>query len=294
MPEAAVPRTAVPRTAVRRVLFIPQRFSDYRMWGDIPARLAGRAKAIHLDQHLQLAWADSRTVVASVRGLLAPGGCDVAVAAGDTCPFAVELADAGLAGSLVLLDPEIPFDRIPDDVEVSFGAVPDDILAPYEPIVSALHDADPDEWRDLIVGLVRQTMAAGADPAELERAVSIAADHAAEVRAELQAFAAADAAERDLPDEVQLARFRTRGRWLDQLASLTLPVVTVVPAAARSRATTLSRLAPPQHEVVLTQARYVLLPGGRDGQAAAAIERMLDRAAGQPPPAEGQPPAGDS
>jgi hypothetical protein len=36
-----------------RILFVPDRFSDYRMWSDIPDRLAGRVEAIHFEQHRQ-------------------------------------------------------------------------------------------------------------------------------------------------------------------------------------------------------------------------------------------------
>jgi len=200
------------------------------------------------------------------------------VAAGRASPFAVTLAAAGLALGLVLAEPDIPFDRIPDDVEFALDPPDANVLAPYEPLVSAMYDASPERWREMVIDVLRQTTRPDLPPAELELAVQIATDHAADMRAELLAFAAADAADRELPDAVQLAQLHARGRWLDQLATLAIPVMTVVPAPMRPYAQTVSRYAA-DAEIVITGS--TIQPGGaQDGardQAAAAIERMLGR-----------------
>ncbi len=268
---------------MQRVLLIPDRFSDYRMWGGIPDRLAHSAEVSHLDRLIQLPWSGgSGAIVELVRGQR-PGGWDVVAAAGQASPFAVALAAAGLARGLVLAEPEIPFNRIPDDVEFALDLPDEHVLAPYQPLVSALHEAGPEQWRDLTIDVLRQTARRDLPPGELDLAVQIATDHAAEVRAELLAFAAADAAERELPDDVQLAQLHARGRWLDQLATLTVPVMTVVPAPMRHYAQTVSRYAA-EAEIVITGS--TIQPGGaREGardQAAVAIERMLDRVSGRP------------
>jgi hypothetical protein len=105
---------------VQRVVLIPDRYSDHRVWADLPGRLADRADVIHLDEHIQLPWAAGVTaIVAAARVVLSPAGCDVAAGAGQACPFAVALGRAGLARSLVLFAPEVPFDRIPDDVDLT-------------------------------------------------------------------------------------------------------------------------------------------------------------------------------
>jgi hypothetical protein len=266
---------------MQRVLLVPDRFSDYRMWGGIPDRLAGRAEVSHLDRLIQLPWSGgSGAVVRLARGQR-PGGWDVVVAAGRASPFAVALAEAGLTRGLVLAEPEIPFNRIPDEVEFTLKLPDDDVLAPYEPLVSAMHDASPEQWRDMMIECLRQTSRPDLAPAELDLAIQMATDHAADVRAELLAFAAADAAERDLPDEVQLAQLHARGRWLDQLAKLTVPVMTVVPAPMRHYAQTVSRYAAEAEIVIIGS---TIQPGGaQDGvrdEAAAAIVRMLDRVGG--------------
>ncbi len=263
---------------MQRVLLIPDRFSDYRMWAGIPARLARRAEVSHLDRLIQLPWGGPSGAVVDLARAQQPGGWDVVVAAGQASPFAVALAAAGLAFGLVLAEPEIAFDRIPDDVEFALDLPPDDVLAPYEPLVSAMHDASPEQWRDMMIDVLRQTSRSDLPRAELDLAVQIATDHSADLRAQLLAFAAADAAEREVPDDVQLAQLRARGRWLDQLATLAIPVITVVPAPMRPYAQTVSRYAA-EAEIVITDS--TIQPGGaRDGardRAAAAIERMLDR-----------------
>lgn len=263
----------------RRVLFIPDRFTDYRMWGEIPDRLSERAEVSHLDRLIQLPWSGSSGAVVELARGQRPGGWDVVVAAGRACPFSVALAAAGLARGLVLAEPDIPFSRIPDDVDFALDMPDAELLAPYEPLVSAMHDASPEEWRDMMIEVLRQTSRPDLPPAELDLAVQMAADYAAEARAELLAFAASCARERELPDEVQLAQLHASAQWLDQLATLTIPMMTVVPAGIRHRAETVSRLAA-EAEIVITDS--TIQPGGaRDGaraQAAAAIDRMLDRA----------------
>ena len=268
---------------MQRVLLIPDRFTDYRMWGEIPDRLAHRAEVSHLDLLIQLPWSGASGAVVELARGQRPGGWDVVVAAGRASPFAVALAAAGLARGLVIAEPEIPFNRIPDDLEFALELPDDDVLAPYEPLVSAMHDASPEQWRDMMIEVVRQTTRPDLPPSELHLAIQMATDHAADVRAELLAFVAADAADRDLPDDVQLAQLHARGRWLDQLATLTVPVMTVVPAPMRHYAQTVSRYAG-EAEIVITDSSIQpggARPGARD-QAAAAIERLLDRVCSRP------------
>ncbi|HEY7324282.1 MAG TPA: hypothetical protein VH520_05600 [Streptosporangiaceae bacterium] len=267
---------------MQRVLLIPARFTDWRMWAGIPDRLSRRAAVSHLDQLISLPWTGAPDAVAGLARGQAPGGWDVVVAAGQACPFAVALGAAGLARGIVLAEPEIPFDRIPEDVDVVIEPPDPDVLAPYEHLVAALHDADPEQWRALVRQAVRQTSPSAVPPAELDLAVQLAGDHAADFRAELLAFEAASAAERSLPDPGQLARLHARGHWLDQLAALTIPVVTVVPAVRRYVAETIGKLAV-YPEAALTDGTILAggaQPGARD-QAAAAIERLLEVVGGQ-------------
>ena len=274
---------------MQRVVLIPDRFSDHRMWADLPDRLGGRAEVIHLDEYIQLPWAAGETaIVAAARVVLSSDGCDVAAAAGQACPFAVALARAGLARSLVLYSPEVPFDRIPDDVDLTLDQPGADFLAPYQPLIDALTDGDPDRFRALLANVLRQTAPATTEPAELDLAIAIASDHAEEMRAELQAFAAVDAVERDLPDDVQLARLRARGQWLDDLAALRVPVLVVAPGRVRFLAETITRLAS-DAGALLTDGADAFAPGGSRAAAVAAVERMLDRVGGREQPHIGSP-----
>jgi hypothetical protein len=265
------------------VLFIPARFTDFRMWAGIPDRLARRAAVSHLDQLIAVPWtAAPDAVVGLARGQV-PDGWDVVVAASQGCPFAVAIAAAGLAHGLVLIQPEIPFDRIPEDVDLGPATPPDfnasqrGELAPYELLVGEMYDATPAEWKTLLTQAIRQTAPAGLTPGELDLALQIAGDHAAEVRAELMDFERAETAERYLPADTQRLWRRERGRWLDVLATLTLPVVTAVPGSERFTGEIIGRLARQYMEPVVTVQGIVppSTAAARD-QAAAAIERLLD------------------
>jgi hypothetical protein len=262
---------------MQHVLFIPDQLTDYRMWAGIPHRLAQRAGVSHLDQLISLPWsADAAAVVPLARGQV-PAGWDVVVAAGRGSPFGVALAVATLARSLVLVEPPIPLDRAAADLDLPLTTPGTDVLLPYEALVSELHDATPDEWRGLLVQTIRQTTPPDVPPDEVDLVVRMAADHAAEARAELIAFEAAEAAGRNPADDQQWKRQRDRGQWLDQLGRLTLPVVTIVPAPRRYAGQVIGRLAEDTQTVVTSGGIVPPSTAVARDQAARAIERLLDR-----------------
>jgi len=263
---------------MQRVLLIPARFTDWRMWAGIPDRLELRATVTHLDQLIQLPWAGAPDAVAGLARSRAPDGWDVLVGAGQGCPFAVALAGAGLGRGLAIIQPEIPFDRIPEDIDVGPAGPDSAVLAPFEVLVGAMHAASPEEWRALLTQTIRQTARPGVPHAELDLMAQIAGDHAAEVRAELLDYERAEVCERYLPEDAQSLWRRERGRWLDQLATLSLPVIAVVPGPERFVGETIGRLTRNLETLVVTEQGIV--PPSTEaarGQAAAAIERLLDR-----------------
>ncbi len=265
---------------MQQVLFIPDQLTDYRMWAGIPDRLAQRAAVSHLDQLISSPGSADLAAVAPLAGNEAPAGWDVVVAAGRSTPFAVALAAAGLARALVLVEPAIPLNRMPEDVDRPTTPYSSDALRPYETLISELHDAPPDEWSELLVQAIRQTTPAGVPPDELELVVRMAADHAAEARAELIAFEAAEAAGWKPADDVQWKRQRDRGEWLDQLATLTLPVLTIVPAPCGFVGRTIGRLTEDTQTVVTASGIVPPSTAVARDQAATAIERLLDRLGG--------------
>jgi hypothetical protein len=262
---------------MQRVLFIPDQLTDHRMWAGIPDRLAQRAAVSHLDQLVSLPWSADPAAVVPLASSQAPAGWDVVVAAGRRAPFATALAAAGLARALVFVEPPIPLDRIPESVDFPDTSPDGDALLPYERLVSELHDALPHEWRDLLVQTIRQATPPDVPPDELDLVLRMAADHAAEARAELIAFEAAETAGRYSADDAPETRQRGSADWLDLLATLTLPVLTIVPVPALYAGRTIGRLTE-DTQIVLTQ-RSVVPPSSsaaRD-QAATALERLLDR-----------------
>jgi len=272
---------------MQQALLIPDRFTDWRMWAGIPGRLAPRSRISHLDQLISLPWAAAPEAVVGLARSQMPAGWDVVVAAGQACPFAVSLAAAGLARGLVLVQPEIPVDRLPADVDLGpatpgLDGLQRGAVAPYETLIGAMHAATPEEWRALLTETIRQTAPPGLPHPELDLMVQIARDHAGEVRAELLDFERAETAERYQPEAAQSLWRRERGRWLDQFAALRLPVLAVVPGPERFIGETLGRIARDFFDTVVTE-RGIVPPStaAARNQAAAAIEGMLDRVSRQ-------------
>jgi hypothetical protein len=266
---------------MQEILFIPDQLTDYRMWAGIPRRLAYRALVSHLDQLIRLPWSAEAAAVVPLARSQAPRGWDVVVAAGRGSPFAVALAAADLARGLVLVEPPVPVNRIPGDLDLPLTTPGRDALLPYEALVSELHDAIPDEWRELLVQTIRQTTPPDVPSDELDLVLRMAADHAAEARAELIAFEAAEAAGWSVADDVQWTRQRDRGQWLDQLARLTVPVLTIVPAAQRFVGQTIGRLGEDTQTVVTASGIVPPSTAVARDQAATAMERLLDRLGGE-------------
>ena len=251
------------------VLFIPDRFMDYRMWSDIPDRIQGRARAIHFDQHAQIPWtADNDEFLDAARRLAADGSFHVVAAAGQAARFAFALAEAGMAKGLVFFGASL--DRMPDDVADLFGAVDWDLtLDPYLPIVSALDEPDAGRRRDILLRVIRETSEADAEPAQLALAAEMMSDHSEELFTDLRASAAAGADGQLPPDPPWLQR-----PWFDRLAELTVPVTAVGAGVSASAIAKRARDAD-----VIDAAGGGLTPAPAAGRASAAeaILRMLDR-----------------
>jgi hypothetical protein len=250
------------------ILFIPDRFSDYRKWSDIPDRLQGRAEAIHFDQHGQIPWTTGATdEFADAARCLAPdGGFDIVVGSGQAARFAFALAEAALAKSLVLFQPWL--DRIPDDLHVDWSAVDEGIELSL-PVLEAVNELDPGRRRDIFVQVLRDTAGPDAEPAELELAIAMSSDHSDEYFADLQDTAAAAADGRAQPDPPWLLR-----PWIDRLAELTVPVTAVGPGLIGEA---IARRARDAEIVDVTGGGALLAPAESRARAAAALLRMLDR-----------------
>ena len=92
-----------------RILFIPDQFTDYRMWSDIPDRIQGRAEVIHFDRHEQIPWtpAAGGGFLDAARRLAADGSFDIVAAAGQAARFGFAVAEAGLARGVVFFYPSL-------------------------------------------------------------------------------------------------------------------------------------------------------------------------------------------
>jgi hypothetical protein len=255
---------------IRSVLFIPDKFMDYRMWSDVPDRIRDRAEAIHFDQHARIPWtAANGGFLAAARRLAGDGRFDVVVAAGQAARFGFAVADAGLATGLVFFYPSL--DRPLGEVVsgVVEDADPAETLGPYQPVVDALDEDDPGRRREVLLQAVRDTAGPGVDPAELDRAVAMMSDHAEEFFAELRAAQAAIACGQPSADPPWLKR-----PWIDHLAELTIPVTAVVAPDARAVGEAVALRAADAEIVV---ARPGLAPVAEPSRSAEALLRMLDR-----------------
>jgi hypothetical protein len=262
------------------ILFIPDQFGDYRLWSDIPDRLQGRAQAIHFDQH-DLPWMSGNGEFLEEARQLAPGGAFHIVAAnGGAARFGFALAEAGLARGLVLFQPSL--DSLPDDVHLDRPSEvdPDHVLDPYMPVLSVLDEPDPGRRREILLEVVRATAGQDLEPAGLELLLAMYSDHADEIFAFLQTFAAegkqAEAAEPTGADEpVELPPWLEQP-WINRLANLAVPVTTVVSARGRAIAEAIARRAK-DAEIVVAGANAGLEPAADRARAADAILRMLRR-----------------
>ena len=250
-----------------RVLFIPDRFMDYRMWSDIPDRLMGRAEAIHFDQHEQMPWTEvNGRFVASARRLAADGSFHIAVAAGQAARFGFALAEAGLAKGLAFFQPS--FDRLPDDIDVDLSGL-DEMITPYQPIVSALDEPDHGKRREILLAVLRETAGQQLEPAQLEAALGMFSDHADEFFADLQPTAEAAADGRTLPDPPWVEH-----PWIDRLSELAVPVTVVAHSRGAVWETVAARA---RHAELVVAAGTGLAPADDRARAADALLRMLDR-----------------
>jgi hypothetical protein len=253
------------------ILFIPDRFSDYRMWSDIPDRLGGRVEAIHFEQHRQIPWpvGPTKKFADTARVLAAEGGFDIVVGAGQAARFAFALAEDGLAKGLVLFNPSL--DCVPDDIHVDFSGPGDldHVLDPYMPVAEALDDPDPARRRDIFLQAMRDTAGPDAEPAELELANAMFSDHADEFFADLRDTSTAAADGSVQPDPPWLLR-----PWLDRLAELLAPV-TAVGAGPYGEA--IARRARDAEIVEVSGGGALLAPAESRARAAEALLHMLDR-----------------
>jgi hypothetical protein len=250
----------------QNILFIPDRFRDYRMWYDIPDRLRGRAEVIHFDQHERIPWtAHSAELVEAARRLTSDSGFDVVAAAGWAARFACALAEAELARGLVFFQPML--DSIPDDVHVDLSGL-EEALAPFRPLASAIHQPDSSRSRDILLQVIRDTAAQDREPAVLEQELAMTSDHAEEFLEHLRATAVAADADSVPPDPPWMGR-----PWIDRLAQLAVPVTAIgigpFPEAVARRAK--------NAEIVPVAGNGGMAPPADRAKAAEALLRMLDR-----------------
>jgi hypothetical protein len=253
-----------------RILFIPDRFTDYRMWSDIPDRIQGRAEVIHFDRHEQMPWtaAAGGDFLGAVRRLAADGSFDIVAAAGQAARFGFAVAEAGLARSVVFFYPSL--DRQLDEVSSSMGDIDlAEALGPYLPVADALHEGDASRRRDILVQVIRDTAGPDVESGELERVASMISDHAAEFFAEMEEAQAAGAVGFPSPDPPWLER-----PWIDRLAALTVPVVAVVAPHGAAIGDAIARRAQ-DADIVMANPR--LTPVAAPNGSAEALMRMLDR-----------------
>ena len=250
------------------ILFIPDRFEDYRRWSDIPDRIQGRAELIHFDQHGHIAWTSGATAefVDAARCLAPDGGFDIVVGAGQAARFAFAVAEAGLAKGLVFFQPSL--DRIPDDFHVDWSAVDEGIELTL-PIVEAVDEPDPARRRDILLQVLRDIAESDTEAAELELANAMFADHADEYFADLQEVKAAAADEQMQPDPPWVLR-----PWIDRIAALSVPVMTV---GHVSIGEAIARRAQDAEVIDVGGGGAFMAPAESRARAAEALLRMLDR-----------------
>src|SRR5215475_9748425 len=214
------------------VLFIPDRFTDHRMWTDVPDRIRDRAETIHFDEYEPVPWTTvNGEFLKAARRLAADHGFTVVAAAGHAARFGFAVAEAELARSLILFNPDL--DRIfPETLSVLYEHREDLSERLNSTDVRLLVDAasEPDrvQRRAMYLEAVRNGFGSALDPAVLELGLAMFSDHADEILDDLQSLSVAAAAgqpERDPP--------WIEHPWIDRLADLDVPVTAVLSPRAR-------------------------------------------------------------
>lgn len=250
------------------ILFIPDRFTDYRMWSDIPDRIQGRAEVVHFDRHEQVPWtAADGGFLDPARRLANDGTFNIVAAAGQAARFGFAVAEAGLARGAVFFYPSL--DRVLDEAVSGLDEVDlTEMLGPYVPIVGAMQEGDASRRRDILLRVVRETARQAAGSGELERMEGMIIDHAEEFFAYLRAtMEVADGPAHPAPPWLERP-------WIDRLADLTIPVTAVVAPRSLTIGDAIAGRAADAEIVVASPG---MAPVAEPGRSAEILVRMLDR-----------------
>ena len=251
------------------VLFIPDRFMDYRMWGEVPDLIRDRASVVHLDQCMHIPWpAPDEGFLDAVRGLAPREGFDVVAAAGQAARFGFAVASAGLGAGLMLFYPA-PDRHLAEVTAAAPDPDPAEYAGPFLPLANALEEEDACRRRDILMQVVRDTADPGADPVELDRVLAMTSDHAEEIFASLAEAAKPADPQGEQDDPPWLAQ-----PWLDQLPGLAVPVMAVVAPQVPALGDVIARRAA-DAEIVIAKPR--LTPVADPAASVAALLRMLSR-----------------
>lgn len=255
-----------------RILYIPDQHTDYRMWSDIPDRIAERVEAVHFDQHEQIPWETGNGgFLAAAHRLAGDGRFDVVAAAAHSTRFGFAIAEAGLAKGLVLFQPGL--DSFPDDVPVDFSGL-DEKLAPYLAAVEVVRDPEGTvgRFREVILQAFRDTAVPDMPTDQLELLFAMQSDHAEEYFQQLRKLAEAADSQVRQPDPPWMQH-----PWIDRLENLDVPVTAAVTAKGIEVGNAIARRARNAEVVVISEGWIGLAPVAERIKAAGILLEMLDR-----------------
>jgi len=199
-------------------LLISPRLADRRIWGDIPARLAGQSETVFCDRYP--ASAAGLPVDLGIRKLLPAdrSAFDVVAGAEDAARLAVGLVLDGLANGLVLFQPVL--DAIPPELEPADLSGLEERARLSAPLVAAVDEPDPAAWESLVADVVDQAIGIHLTPNDAALVRDVISSHAGELQRELQ-----DAIAARSRGQGRQAPADAPGRWIDRLREVPVPVV---------------------------------------------------------------------
>lgn len=199
------------------ILLLPPRFTDQRIWGGFLSELGDSFDTIPCDNLPEA----SREVALDIARNLTPlpsQRFDIVIGAQDASRLVIDIAAAGLANGLALLQPHVDSISVLEEAGQTDFPQLENLLRIYAPLAEAMNEPI-ETWRKIAVRTVGDVYSDHLSLDDLAIVSRVTADYAEQTRGELRRIV-----EDGLSDQ---STRPSRIPWVDRLRSVDVPVVVV-------------------------------------------------------------------